>query len=139
VPSLNLKVIVEKPILFFDGVCGLCNGFIDFIFKYDSKEVLLVASLQGSKAKEVLPKELITDLNTVVLYKDGQIYQKSTAVLMVLKELSFPWGLASVFYILPAVLRDFFYMRVSVNRYLMFGKKSSCRLPTKSERSRFLD
>lgn len=130
---------MNKPILFFDGLCSLCNGFVDFIFKNDSKEHFLVSSLQGSKASEVLPKELVTDLNTVVLYIDGKTYQKSTAVLMVLKELSFPWNLTQVFFIIPSFIRDYFYMRVSINRYLMFGKKDSCRLPTPSERSRFLD
>ncbi|MFT6069044.1 MAG: putative DCC family thiol-disulfide oxidoreductase YuxK [Bacteriovoracaceae bacterium] len=130
---------MDKPILFFDGVCSLCNGFVDFIFKYDLKEKFLVSSLQGKKASEVLPKSLVTDLNTIVLYKDGKSIQKSTAVLLVLKELSFPWNLATLFLLIPAFIRDFFYMRVSVNRYLMFGKKSSCRLPTASERSRFLD
>lgn len=130
---------MEKPILFFDGVCSLCNGFIDFIFKHDSKEKFLVASLQGSKALELLPKESVTELNTVILYKDGELFDKSTAVIMVLKELSFPWSLASFFIIIPASIRDFFYMRVSLNRYLIFGKKKTCRFPTPNERGRFLD
>lgn len=130
---------MDKPILFFDGVCSLCNGFVDFIFKYDSKEKFLVSSLQGQKARDVLPIELVTDLNTIVLYKEGKCIEKSTAVLMVLKELGFPWVMASAFLIIPSFIRDFIYMRISKNRYLMFGKKNSCRLPTRGERSRFLD
>jgi predicted DCC family thiol-disulfide oxidoreductase YuxK len=133
------RIIVEKPILFFDGVCSLCNGFIDFIFKYDTNEKFLVASLQGNKAKELLPLKSITELNTVVLYKDGEIFDKSTAVFMVLRELSMPWSLTSILIYIPKFLRDFFYMRVSASRYLVFGKKDICRLPTTSERARFLD
>ena len=130
---------MKEPILFFDGVCNLCNGFIDFIIKHDSKKKFKVASLQGSTAKTLLPVKLVFDLNTVVLFKDGKLYEKSTAVLMVLKELSFPYSAAVIFYIIPTGLRDFLYSKLALNRYHLFGKKETCRIPTESERSRFLD
>tara|TARA_Y100000590_G_scaffold323369_1_gene366483 strand:+ start:210632 stop:211027 length:396 start_codon:yes stop_codon:yes gene_type:complete len=130
---------VHKPILFFDGVCSLCNGFIDFLFRWDEKEQFTVASLQGNTAQEKLPVEYTRDLDTFVLYIDGEIYVRSTAVLMVIKKLPFPWNfLGYIGMIFPKVIRDFVYKRIANNRYLMFGKKDSCRLPTPEERARFL-
>ena len=57
----NLKT---NKILFFDGYCTLCNGFIDFIFRYDQKQNLLVASLQGKTAKSLLPPKKISGSTT---------------------------------------------------------------------------
>ncbi len=130
---------MNKPIIFFDGVCSLCNGFVDFIFKFDKKEKLLVASLQGQSAKEKLSDEYIDDMNTIVLLMDGEIYTKSQAVLKAVKLFGLPWSLLSVFLIVPAFIRDFIYKKVSKNRYKLFGKKDSCRMPTQSEKERFLD
>lgn len=130
---------MEKPILFFDGVCSLCNGFVDFLFRWDTKSQFTVASLQGSTASEKLPVEYTRDLDTFVLYIDGEIYVRSTAVLMVIKKLPFPWNfLGYIGMTFPKVIRDFVYKRIANNRYLMFGKKDTCRLPTPEERARFL-
>jgi predicted DCC family thiol-disulfide oxidoreductase YuxK len=129
---------MNKPIIFFDGVCSLCNGFVDFIFRYDKNEKLIVASLQGETAKEKLDLKYIDDLNTIVLLVDGEIYTKSTAVLKALGLMGMPWSFLCVFLIIPKFLRDSIYNQISKNRYKLFGKKDSCRLPTESERKRFL-
>lgn len=131
---------MKKPILFFDGVCSLCNGFVDFVFRNDVKGLFQVASLQGKTAKQNLPEEYIQDLNTFVLLQNEVTYVRSTAVLMVLKELPFPWSfLGSLCYLVPRPIRDFCYKKISLNRYIMFGKKDSCRLPSPEEKNRFLD
>ena len=44
----------RHPILFFDGVCGLCNRFVDFMLKADSRNRFLYAPLQGETARSLL-------------------------------------------------------------------------------------
>jgi hypothetical protein len=46
---------VEKPIIFFDGVCGMCNAFVDLILRFDQEQTFLFAPLQGSTARDLLP------------------------------------------------------------------------------------
>lgn len=129
-----------KPILFFDGVCSLCNGFVDFLFRWDTKNLFLVSSLQGKTASEKLPEQFIKDLDTFVVLIEGKTYVRSTAVLMVLRELSFPFNiLGYAGMIFPRPFRDWVYNQISKNRYLMFGKSETCRLPTPEEKAKFLE
>ena len=130
---------MEKPIVFFDGVCSLCNGFVNFVFKWDKKRHFLVASLQGKNAKEKISAHYIEQLDTFVLLENGISYDRSTAVLMVLKALGFPWSIFAIFLIIPKSIRDFIYKIISKNRYVVFGKKEICRLPSAEERNSFLD
>lgn len=125
-------------VIFFDGVCGLCNGFIDFVMKIDKDQKFHFSPLQSEYAKKNLPEEMTRDLKTIV-YKDGDnLSMKSDAVLKILKEIGGVWSLASAGRILPGTLRDSAYEMVAENRYKLFGKKETCRLPTPEERSRFV-
>jgi predicted DCC family thiol-disulfide oxidoreductase YuxK len=128
-----------NQILFFDGVCVLCNGFVDFLLRRDVDHHFRFASLQGARAREVLPAELHEGVETVVLWSQGQVLVRSDAVLTVLSQLGGAWWLFRVFWVVPRPLRDLVYRLVAANRYAMFGKRDSCRLPAPEERARFLD
>lgn len=125
-------------VIYFDGVCGLCNGFIDFIMKIDRDQKFHFSPLQSEHAQTNLPAEHVRDLDSVVVQIDGQTFRKSKAVFAVLKKLGGVWGFASVVGILPEGLLNKGYDLVAENRYKIFGKKDSCRLPSSEERSRFL-
>lgn len=125
-------------VIFFDGVCGLCNGFVDFIMKIDKKKQFKFSPLQSDFAQKNLPPELTKDLKTVVYWQDGKITTKSKAVLQILKDVGGLWALASIGNIVPNFLRDALYNAIAKNRYNLFGRKETCRLPTPEERSRFV-
>lgn len=133
------KMIDSKDkIVFFDGVCNLCNGFINFIFTRNNDESIKVASLQGETAKQTLTEDEINELSTVIYLREGKKYYRSRAVIFVLNDMGLPYSLALVFLALPDLLRDFIYDFIAKNRYRFFGKKDLCRLPTPEERNRFL-
>ncbi len=125
-------------VIYFDGVCGLCNGFVDFIMKIDKKKQFQFSALQSDHAKNTLPAEYVQDLDSVVVQIDGKTLRKSKAVFAVLKKLGGIWGLAGVAGVLPESFLNKAYDMVAENRYKIFGKKESCRLPTPEERARFL-
>lgn len=125
-------------IIFFDGVCGLCNGFVDFIMKIDKAGQFKFSPLQSEYAKKNLPAEFTENLNSVVVQIDGKNYRKSDGVFQVWKKLGAPWSALSLLKALPAPLTDAGYDLVAKTRYKIFGKKDSCRLPTPDERARFL-
>ena len=51
-----MKIINEK-IVYYDGLCGLCDGSISLILKFDKNNTLKYSSLQG-KSGQILLKQL---------------------------------------------------------------------------------
>jgi predicted DCC family thiol-disulfide oxidoreductase YuxK len=129
---------VNQKIIFFDGLCGLCNGFVDFMLKVDKKGIFSYSPLQSEYAAQVLPIELREDLKTVVVMIDGKIYKKSEAIQKIFAELGGGWSLIGKNQLFPRSVLNLGYDVVANNRYKLFGKKDSCRLPTPEERARFL-
>jgi len=135
------------PIIFYDGVCGLCNALVQFLIRRDNRGALRFASLQSDFAAKVLGRHGIdaADLDTVqvvVNYEqpDERVLNRSDAILRACGELGGSWKiLAAVARIIPRPLRDLVYRFVARNRYQVFGKYETCLLPEPKQRSRFLD
>lgn len=130
--------MTDRQIIFFDGLCNLCNAFVDFLIKRDKDLNFSFAPLQGETARQKLPAGQPAKLNSVVLWNQGEILEKSDAALMILQQLGGLWWLMRVFWVVPAFLRDLVYDFVAANRYRFFGKRETCRLPTPEEKARFL-
>eukprot|EP01127_Copromyxa_protea_P005938 TRINITY_DN15766_c0_g1_i1.p1 TRINITY_DN15766_c0_g1~~TRINITY_DN15766_c0_g1_i1.p1 ORF type:complete len:150 (-),score=12.24 TRINITY_DN15766_c0_g1_i1:40-489(-) len=120
--------MAEYSLVLFDGVCNMCNGFAVFVLARDKKEIFRFASLQSPLGLSTLERLGIPcDLSTVVLVEPGDtFYTKSTAILRILSQLTFPFYLASSCLYVPAVVRDFGYWCVASSRYQVFGKKDVC-------------
>lgn len=131
---------MDAPILFYDGVCGLCDRLVQFVLRHDRRHRFRFAALQSDAATQTLGHfgKDPEDLDTVYVVADGALLSKSRAIFYVLRELGLPWSLVAVFRVLPRTLTDWFYDRVARNRYRIWGKRDSCRLPTADERARFL-
>lgn len=129
-----------KSVLLFDGVCNLCNSSVNFILARDPKAKFRFASLQSDEGQELLQafEDRPSDLSSVVLIEDGQLYARSDAALRVARQLSGGWPLLYAFIVLPRALRDAVYDWVARNRYRWFGKRDSCMMPSPELRNRFL-
>lgn len=130
-----------RDVVLFDGVCNLCNGAVDFILDRDPEGRLAFASLQSEAGQELLSQYGLSTENfdSVVLLKEGKVYQKSTAALEIAGRLSGAWPLLKVFKLVPRPLRDLIYNFIGRNRYRFFGKREQCRMPTPEIRTRFLE
>lgn len=125
-------------VIFFDGYCGLCNGFIDFMMKVDSKSQFKFSPLQSDFAKANLRPEDISDLKSLVVLTNGKATRKAEGVIIALSKLGGFWKLISIFRIFPASFLNIGYDFIARNRYNFFGKRDTCRLPTPEEKARFL-
>jgi predicted DCC family thiol-disulfide oxidoreductase YuxK len=127
-------------IVLFDGVCNLCNGAVTFIIDRDPEGHFKFASLQSETARKLIqthsPEHAKTD--SILLFQDGRVLTKSSAVLTIARELTDAWPIFYVFIALPKFLRDWIYDYVAAHRYQWFGKLDECRLPTAETKSRFL-
>lgn len=127
-------------IILFDGVCNLCNAAVQYVIKHDKKKLFHFASLQSEAGQMFLKKHSLssTDFNSFILVYEDKIYSKSTAALMVAKNLDGAIKLLSGFIIVPVFIRDAVYNLIARNRYKWFGKKDNCMIPTPDLQSRFL-
>ena len=137
----NLIDTKQHPLLLFDGVCNLCNGFVQFVIRRDPKGVFRFTALQSEVAQELLTEREVenrTDLDTVILIEKGKVYTHSDVALRVVRRMPGLWPLFGVFRIIPKFLRDAIYNWVARNRYRWFGKRESCMIPTPELKARFL-
>ncbi|WKK64718.1 thiol-disulfide oxidoreductase DCC family protein [Lutimonas zeaxanthinifaciens] len=130
----------RKPVIFFDGICNLCNGSVTFILKNESSPQFLFASLQSDAAKNILLQYNIKNIEptSILLLSNNKVYDKSEAILEICRGLDRPWNMITVFKYLPVSIRDGIYQFVARNRYRWFGKKDSCTMEIKKYKSRFL-
>ena len=131
----------EQPILFFDGVCNLCSGAVQFILKHDRSGRIQFASLQSDLAQELLPAHGVDPaaLSSLVLLERGRVYTESAGALRTAELMGGPLaGLARLGGIVPRALRDGIYRLIARNRYRAFGKKEACWLPRPEWRARFI-
>lgn len=136
IPSL----MEDKPILLFDGVCNLCNGFVQFILLRDPEGVFRFASLQSEIGQELLRKYGLPEesLDTVVLIKGGRTFTHSEVAMEVAPALKGFWRWVVLFRIIPRPLRDAIYNWIARNRYRWFGRREHCMLPVPAWKDRFL-
>jgi predicted DCC family thiol-disulfide oxidoreductase YuxK len=129
------------PVILFDGVCNLCNGFVQFVIARDSAARFRFASLQSNAASKLLDRHRVTTLlpDSIVLVEDDRVFTRSSAALRIAGGLGFPWSLAYAGIAVPKPLRDALYDLVARHRYRWFGKRDVCMIPTPELRARFLD
>lgn len=128
------------PIIFFDGVCGMCNSFVSMMLKLDRKKVFRFAPLQGKTAHEMLPALHEDPRAWSVMYLDERgLHAESDASLEICRRLGGVWRVLSLARFIPRPIRNPAYRLLARNRYRLFGKKEVCRIPTPEERARFLD
>lgn len=137
----------EHAVILFDGVCNLCNGFVNFIIDRDPDGYFKFAALQSKEAQALLDgrgEDVRADadgglLRSVVLIEGHQVYRKSTAALHVARRLTGLWPLFFALIVVPRPLRDAVYDAVAARRYDWFGQREQCRVPTPDLQSRFLE
>lgn len=127
-------------IVLFDGDCNFCDASVQFILNRDTEGNFHFASLQGEAGQDLRKRHRIPeDVDSVVLVENGVPYIKSDAAIRIAKGLDGKWKLLRLVRFIPKPLRDVGYDLIAKNRYKLFGKKESCKLPTPEERSRFID
>eukprot|EP00747_Dinoflagellata_sp_TGD_P216988 gnl/TRDRNA2_/TRDRNA2_89444_c0_seq1.p1 gnl/TRDRNA2_/TRDRNA2_89444_c0~~gnl/TRDRNA2_/TRDRNA2_89444_c0_seq1.p1 ORF type:complete len:209 (+),score=36.77 gnl/TRDRNA2_/TRDRNA2_89444_c0_seq1:38-628(+) len=145
VPSLLQPPAGAETWLFFDGVCNLCDGFVNFVADYESQHKVRFGAIQ--KHKELLQTNGAgryaeggeEALSTLVVIQNGQVFVRSDAALRVLLVMDQPWRMLAILLFIPKPARDFGYRLVAKYRYAIFGQKESCREPTGDFKQRFLE
>lgn len=126
------------PVIVFDGICVLCNGWVRFLLKRDRGRYRF-ASMQSPAGRALLAAHGLDadDPSSFLLVEQGHAFTDSEAIGRVLAGLGGPWRIAAAMALLPRFMRDPLYRWVARHRYRWFGTMS-CTLPSAAQRSRFL-
>lgn len=135
---------MECHLLLYDGACGLCSRFVQFVLPRDHQRIFQFASLQSPQGRAVVKNPEEAELTTFYVVANygtpvEEQLSKSRAALFVARELGWPWKAASALGILPAALLDRVYDLVARNRYRIFGRGEQCMIPRPEYRDRFID
>lgn len=130
----------SERIILFDGVCNLCNGFVQFLIKRDPGATFRFGTLQSAAAVTLIQgnTSVPSEMDTVAYLRNGRVFTRSTAALYILKDLGGAWSLCTVFLIVPRPIRDIVYRFVSRKRYSWFGRQAQCVMPDPEIAERFL-
>lgn len=129
----------NKHVVFFDGDCGVCNFWVQWILERDKKNQFMFASLQSDFGQQFLSERGLNTkvFNTMYLWKPNQYYlEKSRAVLKIADLLGGIYKLSMIGKLIPKSLSDKVYDKVSENRMKLANQK--CYLPTPEERKKFI-
>jgi predicted DCC family thiol-disulfide oxidoreductase YuxK len=121
----------EPVLVLFDGDCSLCSASVNFIIDRDPAARFRFASQQSAFGQQVLAKYRQPNLlSTVVVIDRGRAYARSAAVLRIARNLPWPWPALQLGAVIPRPVADWLYERVAMNRYRLFGRAATCRMPT---------
>jgi len=135
------KVLQNKRLILFDGVCKLCHGWSQFVIKHDNERKFTLCSIQSDIGKEILlhfgyDSEQVT---TMLYVEHDQCWAFSDAFLAIIRQFSWPWKALYLFAVIPQFIRDPLYRWIATHRYQWFGKYDYCLMPNADHDSRFLD
>ena len=135
----------HRPVVFYDGCCGLCDAYVQWIVRWDRRGQFVFAPLEGSTGTDLklFHPEIPEGLDSLVLWEPsasgrGTVRWHSDAVLGVTRRMGWPWRIGIVFSCIPRGLRDWMYRQLASVRYRVFGRRDQCRVPTPAQASRFL-
>lgn len=130
----------QKHIVFFDGECGVCNFWVQWILERDKKDQFMFASLQSDFGQKFLSERgrETKQFNTLYLWKPHQYYLiKSKAVLKIANLLGGIYNLSVIGKLMPTFISDTIYNKISENRMKLSAQK--CFLPDQNQKKKFID
>jgi len=144
----NTPVGVESTLpprlVLYDGVCGICDRSVQWLIDHDPADRLHFAPLQGSTAAALRRDHpgIPDDIDTIVYLEEVggsmEIFLRSQAILRICEAIGIDSRAVRWLRRLPCWLVDLGYRLFVPLRYRVFGTLDSCRVPSVSQRRRFL-
>ena len=136
-----MLVAVREPLILFDGVCNLCNGWVRFVIRHDLTGTFRFAAQQSPTGRAIIEDHVrgAGQLSSVILIEGNSIYTESDAILRILARLGPPWTCVAFLRIIPRRVRDACYRFIARHRYRWFGRTEACQIPSATGRSRFVE
>ena len=132
--------------MLYDGVCGLCNRLLQFLFTHDRRALFCYASLQSALGRETVERwggnpDDLSSLYVVADFRTAQarVFVRSDAAVFVAGELDWPWRAVRIARFLPSSVRNRVYDAIARSRYRIFGRYDECPIASEEMRHRFVE
>ena len=119
-------------IVIIDGICNLCNAFINFVSRFDDDNKIHIGCAQNEEVVipllgivNITPLSILTKFAFIEYNQKAKqviVYRASTASFNIIKHLSFPVNVLYVFIFVPIFVRNSVYGIVAEFRYQLFGQ-----------------
>ena len=117
----------KKEIIIVDGKCVLCNSITKWLIRKDKNKIFEIVSLESEYIKKNFQNIYNVD-SVAVVDSFGNVFQKSLAILYILKKIDKLFWIQMLIKLLPLFLTNFFYDLVAKTRYKIFGKYDQCMI-----------
>ena len=124
----------------FDGVCLVCNRWVQFVLRHDKQKQFLFTTMQSVTGQQLLTRHGLNPQNpsSFLLVDKSGGYADTDAIIRIITQLGGSWKLAGALRIVPSFIRDAIYRLIARNRYRWFGKRDSCMVPNAEIANRFI-
>jgi predicted DCC family thiol-disulfide oxidoreductase YuxK len=130
----------------YDGVCGLCDTFVQFVLPRDRTRLFQFASLQSQYGAGLVRRhggdpERLDTVYVIVGHRGAtpRILSRARAVLFVLDAIGGWWRVPALAGALPDRVLNWGYDTVARHRYRMFGQSDTCLVPRAEYGDRFIE
>lgn len=134
-------IAFDEQVVLYDGTCKLCNGWVNFLLRYDKYRTVRLAAVQSEEGKALLRWARLSteNISTIVLIRRGQVWLRAEAIFRVMAGLPWPWRALTLLRLLPAALSNRCYDLIARNRYRLFGRYDQVHAVRADHPQRFLD
>lgn len=134
-------IAFDEQVVLYDGTCKLCNGWVNFLLRYDKYRTVRLAAVQSEEGKALLRWAGLSteNISTIVLIRRGQVWLRAEAIFRVMAGLPWPWRALALLRLLPAALSNRCYDLIARNRYRLFGRYDHVHAVSADHPQRFLD
>lgn len=137
---------MNRPVVLYDGVCGMCNRLLRMILRRDPAGHFRFATLQGEFAAAALQRHHASRESLETMYvvlapgtAEERLLSHSDAAVYILGHIRGPLRVFGALRFLPRFVRNGIYRFIARRRYRWFGKYETCPLPPAEWKERFLD
>lgn len=135
-----------QHLVLYDGACGLCDRFVQFVLPRDRAGIFRFAPLQSGVGTNQLARfgaraDALDTISVIANYQGSEAVRltKGRGACFVLSHLDGPWRFLGHLDVLPQPLLNLAYDLVARTRYRLFGRLDHCLLPGPEHAARFLD
>ncbi len=109
------------------------------VIEIDRQKIFKFAAIQSELGQRLYRQHGLDpiDIQTLMLVDGDRVFTKSDAVLNVLGKLDGGWQFLASFKSLPQPLRDWAYSEFARQRFVLFGRRETCMVPTPELQERF--
>lgn len=127
--NYTAHVDIQDHILFYDGDCAMCNGFVQFVIRRDRHLRFRFAPINGETWRSLIDKEGNDPLKTIYLLDQKRLFIRTSAICRLLIELGGFWkAVGWLLWLIPRPIRNIGYRLIACCRYRVFGKVDTCSI-----------